>query len=270
MVEKMISGKSLRGALLYNENIVEKKLAVLIGGNGFQKDFKLLHFSEKLMRLQDLASRNERVKTNTLHISLNFANGEKLDKEKLNAIAKDYIERIGFGKQPYLIYQHQDAGHPHINIVTTNIRSSGERINLHNLSKTKSEEARKLIEKVYNLIPASKSIKQQNFKLSKVEYGKCETKSAITNVVKGIISSYKFINLPAFNALLKNYNVVADRDSKESRMYNKNGLVYWALDTKENKVGVPIKVSSIYGSPTLKKVELCFEKNKETRKLYRA
>ena len=270
MVSKIISGKSLKGALLYNENKVDKKMAELIGANGFQKDLKLLNFSEKLMRLQDLASRNERVKTNTLHISLNFANGENLDKEKLNAITKDYMDRIGFSKQPYLIYQHQDAGHPHVHIVTTNIQSSGERISLHNLGKTKSEEARKIIEKSYNLIPASKLENQQDFKLAKVEYGKCETKRAITNVLKGIISSYRFTNLPEFNAVLKNYNVVADRGSKDSRMYHKNGLVYWALDAKGNKVGIPIKASSIYGSPTLKKLELCFTKNEEIRKPFKS
>ncbi|TKB99151.1 relaxase/mobilization nuclease domain-containing protein [Pedobacter cryophilus] len=269
MVAKIISGKSLRGALLYNENKVAKNMAKLIGGNGFHKDLKHLNFNNKLMRLQDLATKNERVKTNTLHISLNFANGEKLITEKLNAIAKDYMARIGFGKQPYLVYQHQDAGHPHVHIVTTNIQSSGERISLHNLGKTKSEEARKIIEKEYDLIPASKFSKEPGFNLTKVEYGKCETKRAITNVVKGIISSYQFTNLPAFNAVLKNYNVVADRGAKESRMYNKNGLMYWALDAKGNKIGVPIKASSIYGSPTLKKLESYFEKNKETRKPYK-
>ncbi|MBU1372645.1 MAG: relaxase/mobilization nuclease domain-containing protein [Bacteroidetes bacterium] len=189
MVAKIISGKSLRGALLYNENKVEKKLAELIGENGFQKDFRLLHFNEKLMRLQDLASRNGRVKTNTLHISLNFANGEKLDKEKLNAITKDYMGRIGFSKQPYLIYQHQDAGHPHVHIVTTNIQSSGERISLHNLGKTKSEEARKIIEKSYNLIPASKLDNQQDFKLTKEDYGKVSrTNIKHTNL---IVSSFR-------------------------------------------------------------------------------
>jgi hypothetical protein len=270
MVAKIISGKSLRGALLYNENKVAKTMAKLIGGNGFHKDLRQLNFNEKLMRLQDLASKNERVKTNTLHISLNFANGEKLDKEKLNAIAKDYMERIGFGKQPYLIYEHLDAGHPHVHIVTTNIQVSGERISLHNLGKTKSEEARKIIEKEYGLIPASKLNKPQGFKLTKVEYGKCETKRAITNVVKGIISGYKFTNLPEFNAVLKNYNVVADRGAKESRMYNKNGLVFWALDAKGNKVGVPIKASSIYGSPTLKKLEIFFAKNKELRRPFKS
>jgi hypothetical protein len=104
MVAKIISGKSIKGALNYNENKVSKNKATLIGENNFQKDAKHLTFHEKLFRLQDLASRNVRVKTNTVHISLNFANGETLAKEKLNAIASDYMKGIGFGQQPYLVY----------------------------------------------------------------------------------------------------------------------------------------------------------------------
>jgi hypothetical protein len=33
------------------------------------------------------------------------------------------MERIGFGRQPYLVYRHFDADHPHIHIVTNTIRA---------------------------------------------------------------------------------------------------------------------------------------------------
>ena len=53
---------------------------------------------------------------------------DKLSKEKLKEIANEYMQKIGFGEQPYLLYQHHDAGHPHIHIVTTNIKADGKRI----------------------------------------------------------------------------------------------------------------------------------------------
>jgi hypothetical protein len=270
MVAKIISGKSIKGALNYNENKVSKNKATLIGENNFQKDAKHLTFHEKLFRLQDLASRNVRVKTNTVHISLNFASGETLAKEKLNAIASDYMKGIGFARQPYLVYQHSDTGHPHIHIVTTNIQSNGERISLHNLGRTKSEETRKEIEQKYDLVPAeSKKQAIDITRVSKVEYGSCETKSAIGNVVKAIISEYKFTSIAEFNMVLKNYNVVADRGAKGSIMYKKQGMLYWALDKNETKVGVPIKASALVGKPTLKKLEKVFEANKESRKPFK-
>src|SRR5271154_6510983 len=99
MVAKIKSGKSLMGALNYNENKVKQVKASLIEAAGYYKDCRDLNFYDKLLRLTDLAGRNERTKTNAVHISLNFANGENLPDETLRAIVKDYIAGIGFENQ---------------------------------------------------------------------------------------------------------------------------------------------------------------------------
>lgn len=67
-------------------------------------------FHLKLNRFLKLASLNENAKRNTVHISLNFDPSENHSKENLKQIAKVYMDKIGFGKQPYLVYQHYDAG----------------------------------------------------------------------------------------------------------------------------------------------------------------
>jgi hypothetical protein len=270
MVAKIKSGKSIIGALNYNENKVQNNKAELIDAAGYFKDLTDLNFSEKLFRLTDLASGNERTKTNAVHISLNFANGEELETPLLQQIIGDYMEQIGFGSQPYLAYKHSDAGHPHVHIVTTNIQISGERISLHLLGRNKSESARTAIEIKYGLQQAGNKADghklPERIKLRQVEYGKSETKRAITNVVSEVMKNYKFTSIPEMNAVLNEFNVTADRGSKDSRMYEKNGLVYWVLDEKGNKIGVPIKASSIYGKPTLKTLEDRFRLNEVLRK----
>jgi len=203
MVAKIISGKSLIGALNYNENKLRNDKAQLIVASGYFKDLEDLNFYDKLLRLTDLASRNERTKTNTVHISLNFAIGEQLEKHILQQIVNDYMEQIGFGNQPYLAYQHSDAGHPHVHIVTTNIQTSGERISLHLLGKTKSETARKAIEIQYGLQQAGNKSNElrlpERIPLKQVSYGKTETKRAITSVVSEVMKSYKFTSIPELN-----------------------------------------------------------------------
>lgn len=270
MVAKIKSGKSLIGALNYNENKVRTDKAQLIEASGYFKDLEDLMFYDKLLRLTDLAARNERTKTNAVHISLNFAIGEQLEKQTLRQIIADYMEQIGFGNQLYLAYEHSDAGHAHVHIVTTNIQTTGERISLHLLGKTKSEQARKDIEIRYGLTQAETKSHEQKLPdripLKQVAYGKTETKRAITNVVSEVIKSYRFTSIPELNAVLNQFNVAADRGSKDSRMYEKNGLVYWVLDEKGNKLGVPIKASSIYGKPTLKTLEDRFRLNAVLRK----
>jgi hypothetical protein len=269
MVAKIKTGRSIIGAINYNEHKVGLGKAELILAQGYLKDPVHLTFNDKLQRLIDLTERNERTLVNTLHVSLNFAVNENLDKDVLLQIADDYMEGLGFGKQPYLVYQHHDAGHPHLHIVTTNIEPDGKRISFHLLANRASEDARKQVEITYNLVKAEDQGKQQNLiskPLEEVNYGKSELKRSITNIVTEVVRAYKFTSIPELNAVLNQYNITADRGSKDSRMYEKNGLVYWALDGKGNKIGVPIKASSIYGKPTLKTLEDRFRLNDVLRK----
>jgi hypothetical protein len=267
MVAKIKSGKSLTGALNYNENKVKQGKAELIEAFGYPKDLADLNFYDKLLRLADLAQRNERTKTNTVHISLNFANGEELPTETLQQITNDYMKGIGFENQPYLVYRHSDAGHPHIHIVSTNIKSNGERISLHYLGQNQSEKARKAIEINYKLIKAEEQQKQKpDLKAASAEYGQQETKRALTNIVNQVIRTYKFTSLPELNVVLQPYHIQAYRGSKGSRIFAHGGLVYWITDQSGNKTGIPIKASSIYGKPTLKTLEEKFRLNKTLRK----
>ncbi len=109
----------------------------------------------------------------------------------MNEIADTYMQKIGFGEQPYLVYQHADAGHPHIHIVTLKVRKNGSRIDTQNIGRNQSEKARKEIEQMYNLVKAEDSKQRQAYQLKpvnvqKVQYGRSETKRAITNVLDAV------------------------------------------------------------------------------------
>lgn len=143
------------------------------------------------------------------------------------------MDKIGFGNQPYLIYQHHDAGHPHLHITTTNVMENGKRIAMHNIGKDISEPARKEIEEVFNLVKAENQ-KKKEYKpeavSARVQYGKTETKKAIDNVLNFVVNNYKYTSLPELNAVLKLYNIEADKGTGNSRVAKHNGLLYHALD----------------------------------------
>ena len=198
-----------------------------------------MNFYEKLTRFKELNELNDRATTKTLHVSLNFSPSEKLSDNRLVTIANEYMEKIGFGQQLFLVYKHQDAGHPHIHIVSTTIKEDGSRVDTHNIGKNQSEKARKEIEHQYGLIKAERQ--QQLIKpdikpvdAQKAVYGKSETKRSISNVVGAVFSQYKFTSLPEFNAALKQFNVIADRGKEEGRIYKNRGLIYRILDSMNN------------------------------------
>jgi hypothetical protein len=255
MVAKVISGKTIAGVLRYNEKKVEKGHAVLLTAEKFGCDGNDLSYSEKLARFRLLTRLRPKVKTNAVHISLNFDKEDMLHKDKLLRITETYMKGIGFGDQPYMVYQHFDAAHPHIHIVTTNVTEEGERIDMHNIGKTKSEPARKMIEQDFGLIPAESKKKKEEYvlqkvNLEKVKYGEVETKAAISNIVREVVRSYKFTNLPALDAILRQFGITADGGKPGSRLYDKHGLVYSLLNEDGGRIGVPVKASDIYSKPT--------------------
>lgn len=275
MVAVIHSSSSLRNALNYNEQKVKTGKAACLAAGNYPKDVEHLNFYQKLARLENQAGLNLRTKVNSVHISLNFDPSEKFSEEKLRRISGVYLDKIGFGEQPYLVYSHHDAGHPHIHIVTTNIRANGKRISLHNLGKTLSEKARKEIELAFGLVRAENRKQEQINALKpagvqKALYGKSETKRAITNVLDAVLDTYKYTSLPELNAVLKQYNVAADRGDADSRTYRTGGLTYRILDENGNKIGVPVKASTIYSKPTLKNLERRFTANEFARQPHKA
>lgn len=273
MVAVIKSSASISNVLHYNENKLKQNVARLIHSQGFAKDTEKLGFTDKLRTFEKLMSLNQSTRLNTVHISLNFDPSEKLDGETLSNIADSYMQKIGFGDQPYLVYEHNDAGHPHIHIISTNIQRDGKRINMQNIGRNQSEKARREIEKVFHLKPAQREQKVTHelkpVAVGKVQYGKGETKRAITNVLDKILPLYKYSSLPELNAILKQYNIVADRGSENSRTYKGGGLFYRVLDDKGEKIGTPIKASAIYNKPTLKCLQERFRQNEGEKQAFK-
>lgn len=266
MVAKITIPNSIKRALNYNEQKMKEGKAICIYAHNFLKEAMHLNFYEKLQRFETLIALNKRASTNTAHISLNFESNEKIGKEKLAEIAAVYMQKIGFNEQPYLVYQHLDAAHPHIHIVTTNIQKNGKRISLHNIGRNQSAQARKEIEITYGLVRAEQQKQQSKDEIKlvhvqRVVYGKSETKRSITNVLDAVLKQYKYASLAELNAVLKLYNVIADRGKEDGIIFRKNGLVYRVLDDRGNKIGVPVKASSIYNKPTLSFLEREFKEN---------
>lgn len=180
------------------------------------------------------------------------------------------MERIGFGDQPFLVYRHEDSGHPHIHLVSTNIRKDGSRIDLDDIGKKLSEPARKALEVKYDLVKAGGQDKHLKGKLAKVRYGDQPTKCAIANIVTRVSQKYVFSSFIEFKTLLAHFGVHADRSATKSEMFTKSGLQYFCTDDKGNPKGVPIKASNIYQKSTLMNIEKRFIKNTERKAGYRA
>ncbi|MDE1193137.1 MAG: relaxase/mobilization nuclease domain-containing protein [Arachidicoccus sp.] len=273
MVAQITIPKSLKRALNYNEKKVQQGKAQLILAQNFIKLPDELNFHDKTERFERLMELNERAQTKVIHISLNFPPEEKerMNKDFLIRLADEYMERIGFGKQPYLVYEHHDSGHPHVHVVSTLIQEDGTRINTHHLGKDISDPARKEMEIKYGLISSNKKEFEQKQEKDlaitpqKLQAGKSATQRSIANVLDHVVDRYKYTSLQELNAVLKLYNVRADRGAEEGRIYKNRGLTYVVTDEAGKALTKPIKASAFHNKPTLDYLESRFEKNEEER-----
>ncbi len=275
MVAVIKTGHSIHRILNYNENKVKEGIASFIAAQNYPIDSEKLSFYQKLNRLLKQVALNENVSRNSVHISLNFDPSEKISSEHLKEIADTYMQKIGFGEQPYLVYQHFDAGHPHIHIVSIKVKANGSRIDTQNIGRNRSEKARKEIEESFGLIKAEDNKMKQQYKIKseytkKVQYGKTESRRAIANVLEAVINSYKYTSLPELNAILEQYNIHADRGNEGSRIFQHQGLLYRILNEEGDAIGVPIKASSFYNKPTLKYLEERFSTNDAARQSHKS
>ena len=270
MVAVIKVSSSISRILNYNENKVTQEKAMCLGGKNFPGEAAALSFNARLNYFTRRMELNTNTKRNSLHISLNFDTSEKgLGDEKMTEIAHAYMKELGFGEQPYLMYRHHDAGHPHLHLVTTNIRADGSRIDLHHLGIRKSEPARKKLEEHFGLVRAEDRKNKRALPekiLRPASYGKMETRMAIQNVLEAVLDRYKYTSLHELNAVLGIYNVRAERGSEGSRMEQHKGLQYRILDDTGQPVGVPVKASLFYNRPTLQRLEGKFARNRITGK----
>jgi hypothetical protein len=153
-------------------------------------------------------------------------------------------------------------------------QKNGKRISIHNLGRNKSSLARKEIEIEFGLEKAEEQSRNQTEKIvpidvQKIIYGKSPTQKAISNILNAVISEYKFASLAELNAVLKLYNMVADKGAPGSKTEQHHGIVYRVLDANGNKTGVPIKASSISGRPTLPYLAKKFAENETLKQPFK-
>ena len=213
MVARINSAKNISKVLNYNEQKCRQDRAKILYASNFFKDTLDLNFYDKLNHFKKFISLNEKVTTNTLHVSLNFDPSEKLENGALIEIANDYMKMIGFRDQPYLAYRHNDAGHPHIHIVSTNIRNDGSRISMHNLGKNQSESARKEIELKYGLIRAQRKKLTEAAKLQ----------PAARRIVAAIDSLFQATKRPTLGDFIQK---LKEQDIEVDLRKNRFGLIY--------------------------------------------
>ena len=141
MIAKISATENLGGALGYNFKKVEKgEASILLAAELYQDREGRYTMAEVFADMQALIPEKCRTKKMVFHCSLNPHPDEKLSDETLTQIAKEYMEELGYGKQPYIVFKHNDIAREHIHIVSLRVDGEGKK----STTGLKSEGARRL------------------------------------------------------------------------------------------------------------------------------
>ena len=185
-----------------------------------------------------------RTKKMVFHCSLNPHPDEKLSDETLTQIAKEYMETLGYGKQPYIVFKHNDIVREHIHIVSLRVDSRGQKIN-DKFEKRRSKKITDALEKRFGLIPSSKIADKAVEETPKIDITRGNIKEQVASALRMVLKHYRFCSLGELNAILSAYNLAVEEVKTEFRGKKYDGLVYVPTDDKGDKVGTPIHASDI-------------------------
>src|SRR5258708_5984369 len=100
------SGKRVAGigsTLRYNERKVGKGMAERIYAGNFLKEARDLTSDKIREHFDRFMESNQRVVKNANHIILSFSPKEVVDNVKMARVAREFMDRIDFGRQPYVV-----------------------------------------------------------------------------------------------------------------------------------------------------------------------
>jgi hypothetical protein len=264
MIAKIGRGKSLFGALSYNMDKVKNNTATVLAGQKIIESpdgsFTIPQISNSF---QAYLAANRKTEKPIVHISLNPDPDDKVSNNDYKRLAKDYMEKMGYGKQPFIVFKHNDIERTHVHIVTVCVDEDGRKIS-DAFEKRRSMTACRELERDYNLKTAVDKKQNRTEPIFKpVNYKTGDTKSQMAAVIRYLPKYYQYTTLGTYNALLSLFNITAEEVKGQYNGTARQGLVYFALNEKGEKTSNPFKASLFGKSAGYNELQLHFNNSME-------
>ena len=169
MIVKIItaSGSDFHG-VQYNDKKVEKGTGELMLMKNFPSFINGESTQEQVRNYFKSISKNEKVKKLQFHAVIS-AKYQTHGKEELTEIAKEFMQEMGYGKQPFIVIYHSDTENNHVHIVSTRVdKQTGKKIS-DSYERLKAQKALSdLLEKRYGISSEKKLKKLLNYQFGSI------------------------------------------------------------------------------------------------------
>lgn len=264
MVPKVNSGANVYGVLQYNRIKVEAGEGRILYMQGIpERSDGRFSIEECAEAFGYYTALNPRVRKPVVHFSLNPSPEDRLSEAQLTQLAAEFMERMGYGRQPYVVFLHEDIARRHMHVVSVRVDEQGRKIDHNNELRRAMAVCRKL-EHEYGLhVPEDGGVQTEPEELRRVDYRRSDLKHQLRNVVMTLKQQYGFQSLAEFNTLLERYGVAAEEVRGDVRGRPYRGLVYHVLDDDGQRTGAAVKASRLGDFFGWKALEEKFDASKQ-------
>ena len=266
MIAKITGGKSIYGVLKYNGLKAEDgKAQILLQNNMLESPDNRFDMGLCMRSFAPYLFANRRTEKPVIHISLNPDPKDRITDRELAEMAQRYMQAMGYGNQPYIVFKHTDIDRQHLHVVSIRVDENGKKIK-SDFENRRSMEICRRLEQEYGLHVAGKEERTDAPELKKLDYPRGDVRHQIGNIVKYLFDNYRFQSFGEFRTLLELFNVTVEevKGAVYGRPYH--GLLYVATDDNGKRVGTPLK-SSLFGKSV--GCEALEERFKESAQLIR-
>ncbi|TLP75692.1 relaxase/mobilization nuclease domain-containing protein [Maribacter sp. ACAM166] len=257
MIARVLYRKNVQGVLNY---VLGKTESTILGFQNTYSDTdtdtqffgRVLHY---------LGNRHDTEKR-YLHASLNLPRGEHLNDTDFFELAKNYMEHMGYGEQPFIVVRHNDTKHEHIHIVSTTIKEDCLQINLSNDIR-RSIATQKHLEKEFGLSPSPDTKQTKELPVYDMPHFRNEdsngVKFYIQDIVNNTLQKYKVRSFNELSRLLEPHHI-------EVRTVNYNGRigVAYGISVKDGYRSRFINGYTVHPQLSGPKLQKVFEANKKS------
>lgn len=246
MVAKISVNGSLSETINYNMNKLKADTAKIILTNKIlcPEPNETFRATDMMKDFELFMPQRYRTENPIFHVSLNSHSDDKLSDMELSEIAKEYMKRMGYGSQPYVVFKHQDISRHHLHIVSVRVNEKGKKIN-DKFERRRSKDITRSLEQKYGLHTAEKVPKEKKPELKMVDVSAGNVKEQVENVVREVISKYHFLTFNEYKAVLTKFNIAAEEVKGSHYGYSYSGIVYSTTDNDDNKVGNPFPSTTL-------------------------
>ena len=254
--------KDLMKTLTYNFRKVDRDQADILLSGQLSADGRLT--AERVFReMTAYIPSGARTKNIVFHASINPRPDEPLSDDRLRTIAHEYLCRLGYGDQPFIVFKHRDIAREHIHLVSTRVRHDGSKIR-DAMEHVRSTHIMRSLEAKFGLLPSGHSQKKKGVSAQPltVDIDAGDIKRQVAAAVEHVLGRYAFQSVGEMNLVLARFRVTAEEVKTERKGRPFDGIVYAATDADGHKICTPIKASEIGRQVSYAALRRHFEQSK--------